>query len=363
MRRNFSNQRFGADVVESTHCHWHRRLNIPTLDTDMTEEGNSRLVGRKRSLSLVKTVSKSPTPTFFVKGHAGGPYCRFFSLQAIFVAIMMSMMMSLLYQPVPTMGFRGGSFHSGRRIQIHCQLRPALFLSSSSSDAAAAALAFHKDQVTLMPDATYESELIVKKSRFIALARHVSSWTEAQTFVDQTKVDHPKARHWCSAFRGVVVVDSDDNDGTRSSSTVITERCNDDGEPSGTAGQPILNALQTEGDLVNVVCVVVRYFGGIKLGAGGLIRAYGGAARQVLREAPQDVVVPTTVFVATGIAAQHVGSVYDCVSKFGGTTADESYDDSDGSLTLTVTCEWNTVQQIQDTLKDATRGSVDFVSP
>jgi uncharacterized YigZ family protein len=239
--------------------------------------------------------------------------------------------------------------------------------SSSSSDAtdtAAISSSSGMNQVTLTPGNTYESEMVVKKSRFIALARHVSSWADAQAFIDQTKVDHPKARHWCSAFRGVVVVDTESankNDAS-GSSTVITERCNDDGEPSGTAGQPILNALQTEGDLVNVVCVVVRYFGGIKLGAGGLIRAYGGAARQVLREAPQDIVVPTTTFVAKGIAAQYVGSVYDCVSKFGGSTADESYDDIDGSLTLAITCDWNSAEHIQRTLKDSTRGSVEFGS-
>ncbi|KAG7342460.1 UPF0029 domain containing protein [Nitzschia inconspicua] len=241
----------------------------------------------------------------------------------------------------------------------------ALFSTSTSSDGTTSASGGLHQQVTLTPGATYESELIVKKSTFIALARHVSCWTDAQAFIEQTKIDHPKARHWCSAYRGVVVVDSQDNDsksvGGSNSSTVITERCNDDGEPSSTAGQPILNALQTEGDLVNVVCVVVRYFGGIKLGAGGLIRAYGGAARQLLRESPQDIVIPTTTFVVKGISAKYVGSVYDCVSKFGGSTADETYDDDTGDLTVSITCEWSCKEQIQDSLNDATRGSVEIL--
>jgi uncharacterized YigZ family protein len=237
--------------------------------------------------------------------------------------------------------------------------RTRLFMSSSSS--------VNTEQRTLTPGEVYESELIVKKSRFVALAKHVSSWSEAQAFVDQTRLNHPKARHWCLGFRGVVVMESDDNvdgvlGGSSTAAAVITERCNDDGEPSGTAGQPILNALQTEGDLVNAVCVVVRYFGGIKLGAGGLIRAYGGAARQVLREAPRQVVIPTSTFVASHIAAQYVGSVYDTISKHGGTTCDESYDSHDGNLTLSVTCAWNVADQIRDSLKDATRGEVKFVN-
>ncbi|KAL3897640.1 MAG: hypothetical protein SGARI_006872 [Bacillariaceae sp.] len=228
-------------------------------------------------------------------------------------------------------------------------------LSAAASSSSSSSV--NTEQRTLTPGTVFESELIVKKSRFIALAKHASSWSEAQAFVEQTKLDHPKARHWCSGFRGMVIVESDSNDGT---AEVITERCNDDGEPSGTAGQPILNALQTEGDLINTVCVVVRYFGGIKLGAGGLIRAYGGAARQVLREAPQEVVIPTTTFEAQSIAAQYIGAVYDCVSKLGGTTSDESYGDDDGHLKVSITCDRNLGDQLQSILKDATRGSIRF---
>jgi putative IMPACT (imprinted ancient) family translation regulator len=182
-------------------------------------------------------------------------------------------------------------------------------------------------------------------------------------------MDHPKARHWCSAFRGIVVTDTSEDghdddqryDNRLGDSTILTERCNDDGEPNGTAGQPILNALQTEGNLVNVVCVVVRYFGGIKLGTGGLIRAYGSAARQVLNDAPQSVLVPISTLVASCIAPHYVGSVYDVVSKFGASTANEIYHDCDnGSLTLSILCERRLVEQLRDTLKDITRGTVKF---
>lgn len=86
----------------------------------------------------------------------------------------------------------------------------------------------------------------VKKSRFLGHAKHVENWSEAQTYIDEVKALHPKARHWCyAACFGV---------------NPVSARCSDDGEPTGTAGQPILNAINGE-ELSDVVCVVVRYSG------------------------------------------------------------------------------------------------------
>ena len=190
--------------------------------------------------------------------------------------------------------------------------------------------------------------MVVKKSRFIALAKHVPNWKDAQSFIHETREQHPKARHWCTAYRGLTA------------GSVVTERCDDDGEPSGTAGQPILNALGTEGDLIDVVCVVVRYFGGIKLGAGGLIRSYGGAAREVLREATKQIVIPTSTVKASNIEAQYVGAVYDCISKCNGTPSEETYKE-DGTLTLSITCQYDQLERLQSNLLDSTRGSIVFV--
>ena len=98
---------------------------------------------------------------------------------------------------------------------------------------------------TLAPG-SHQSEMEVKKSRFIGYAQHVETWPEAQAYIEQVKMEHPKARHWCVGFRCGV--------------NPVSERCNDDGEPQGTAGLPILGAIRGE-DLSDVVCVVVRYFG------------------------------------------------------------------------------------------------------
>ena len=118
-----------------------------------------------------------------------------------------------------------------------------------------------------------------RMSKFLGFAHPVRTETAALEWVEHYQKLHHKARHWCYAFCCGV--------------NPVSERCSDDGEPTGTAGQPILNAINGE-ELSDVICVVVRYFGGTKLGAGGLIRAYGGAARQVLDEAPKEVLIPTT---------------------------------------------------------------------
>mmetsp|Transcript_13960 Transcript_13960/g.30530 ORF Transcript_13960/g.30530 Transcript_13960/m.30530 type:complete len:121 (-) Transcript_13960:312-674(-) len=113
-------------------------------------------------------------------------------------------------------------------------------------------------------------------------------------------------------------------------------------------------------DLTNLVCVLVRYFGGIKLGAGGLIRAYGGAARQVLREAaPYQIVIPKAIVQIT-VPANCIGSLYDLLGNDSFSSGgDEAYN-ADGSLSLTVSCVADQVQSFRDSLMDATRGQVQF---
>lgn len=115
--------------------------------------------------------------------------------------------------------------------------------------------------------ASYE----IQKSRFIAYTSHVETEAEAKDFVTAIKKKHFDARHNCSAW--VLGADSSQ------------QKSNDDGEPGGTAGNPILEAIKQHG-LTNVVVVVTRYFGGIKLGAGGLIRAYSHTASLGLEATP-----------------------------------------------------------------------------
>ncbi len=115
-----------------------------------------------------------------------------------------------------------------------------------------------------------EVEIIVRKSRFIARVFPVDSEKEAEAYVKKVKEKHKDATH--NVFAWQVGINK------------TMQRCSDDGEPAGTAGRPVLEVIKQK-DLVNVLVVVTRYFGGIKLGAGGLIRAYSQAAREGLDEA------------------------------------------------------------------------------
>lgn len=109
--------------------------------------------------------------------------------------------------------------------------------------------------------------LEINKSKFFAYKYDLSSVDEVKDIINSLKKEHKKARHFCYAY----VFNKD----------MISEKCSDDGEPSGTAGYPILNVIKKK-NLTNILVVVVRYFGGIKLGAGGLTRAYTKACAGVL---------------------------------------------------------------------------------
>ncbi|MEW4384784.1 YigZ family protein [Staphylococcus epidermidis] len=110
-------------------------------------------------------------------------------------------------------------------------------------------------------------ENVISKSRFIAYIKPVLTENEAKAFIDEIKTKHKDATHNCSAY----TVGPEMN----------IQKANDDGEPSGTAGIPMLEILKKL-EIHNVCVVVTRYFGGIKLGAGGLIRAYSGTVRDVI---------------------------------------------------------------------------------
>ena len=120
---------------------------------------------------------------------------------------------------------------------------------------------------TIKEDGQVQEE--IKKSRFICHAKRVYSEEGARDFITAIKKEHYKATHNCSAF----II------GERSE----IKRTSDDGEPSGTAGVPMLGLLENH-NLTNICVVVTRYFGGIKLGAGGLIRAYAGSVALAVKE-------------------------------------------------------------------------------
>lgn len=109
-----------------------------------------------------------------------------------------------------------------------------------------------------------KEEIIIKNSRFIALLYPIDTIEEVDDFLDQARCEYPKATHYTYAYR----LDH-------------LEKSSDDREPGGTAGVPILNVLQKQ-EMNHILAIVIRYFGGIKLGAGGLVRAYSKAVQMAL---------------------------------------------------------------------------------
>ena len=125
------------------------------------------------------------------------------------------------------------------------------------------------------------AEIVEKKSRFIAQIQHVETEDEALEFIASVKKEHSQARHNVYAY----IVKG---------AGALSERIRftDDGEPSGTAGKPVLETLQ-HASLQNIACVVTRYFGGTLLGTGGLVRAYSGAVKAAIENATMsDTIVP-----------------------------------------------------------------------
>ncbi len=122
-----------------------------------------------------------------------------------------------------------------------------------------------------IPSENGEAEIVIQKSRFIAQAFSIDARGEVGGILDQLKRKHPKARHHCYAFIAGAPNDSQ------------VYGFSDDGEPNGTAGKPMLKVLMHSG-IGHILVVVTRYFGGVKLGTGGLVRAYTDATNEVLGE-------------------------------------------------------------------------------
>jgi len=184
---------------------------------------------------------------------------------------------------------------------------------------------------TLAAPARFES--LVKKSRFLARAAPLEDPVQAAGFL--ASVHEADATHNCWAWR-----------------VGEAYRSSDDGEPAGTAGRPILAAIDSQG-LDRVVVVVARWFGGIKLGAGGLVRAYGGAASECLRTGARVALVERTrATLACGF--EHVGTAHQLAAQFGAVKRDEAF--SGDGLRLDLDVPRERLQALQSALRDATRG-------
>lgn len=182
-----------------------------------------------------------------------------------------------------------------------------------------------------------EGELVEKKSRFIATTRPVETEEEAVAFIEEMKKKYWDARHNCSAYvlgdRGQI------------------QRCSDDGEPSQTAGRPMLDVLLGEG-IRNACVVVTRYFGGTLLGTGGLVRAYSGAVQEGLRHST---VLEKHLGSRTRIITDYngIGKIQYVAAQMGLTTLDTVYTDQ---VEVTLMVPAGQVQELIHQVTEKTNG-------
>lgn len=184
-------------------------------------------------------------------------------------------------------------------------------------------------------------EITEKKSRFIATLAPVSSEEEAVAVITNLKKKYWDARHNCSAY----IIAAEEADG------IDIEKCSDDGEPSRTAGMPMLDILRNE-NLKNVVVVVTRYFGGILLGTGGLVRAYQAATKAGI-EAAETGVTRELLRIRITTDYNGYGRLEALASKNGFSIDNTVFTDKVSSLVL---CEENEFESISSKMTEATAG-------
>lgn len=182
-----------------------------------------------------------------------------------------------------------------------------------------------------------EGELVEKKSRFIATTRPVESEEEAIAFIDEMKKTYWDARHNCSAYvigeRGQI------------------QRCSDDGEPSQTAGRPMLDVLLGE-EIRNICVVVTRYFGGTLLGTGGLVRAYSGAVQEALKNSTiLEKCRGSRIEITTDYNG--IGKIQYIAAQMGLTTLDTAYTDK---VLVTLMVPTAQIQELTHQVTEKTNG-------
>ncbi len=189
-----------------------------------------------------------------------------------------------------------------------------------------------------IPEKFTETEIVVVNSRFIASAAPVFSNDEARAFINSVKERFPDATHHVPAY----VIGYGNS---------VSAYCTDDGEPSGSAGRPLLAVVQGSG--FGDICVVVtRYFGGTKLGIGGLVRAYGDAGKAVLEILPRAEKIPTyTVMLA--VEYSYFERVRLMLKKYGAQTLDEDFG---ADVTITARFTEEKLEPFQLELSELTRG-------
>lgn len=187
----------------------------------------------------------------------------------------------------------------------------------------------------LAKETVYQEE--IKKSRFIARAVPVDR--VADGFASLDRIRQERATHHCWAYR----IGQD-------------YRFSDDGEPAGTAGKPILNAIERQ-DIDKVMVIVIRYYGGIKLGAGGLARAYGGCAAKCLQAASLKPVIALTE-IRLRVEFADIGTLYPVIDRLGAEKIEERYEQN--GLLIKLRIDREKCQAMRVSLKDSTSGRIVF---
>ena len=184
-----------------------------------------------------------------------------------------------------------------------------------------------------------ETETVIKKSRFIAQVHPVRDEAEVGEILTAVKKEHYKATHVCSAYILYTVPEK--------------KKASDDGEPSGTAGRPILDVIERK-NLKNVLVLVIRYFGGIKLGASGLVRAYAGAASDVLANA---IVIEKTLCDTPTIIIDYpqYGGLANKLSEWGTLPVNEIFEDK---VTLSFEIPVSETESFHQKLIDTLNGRI-----
>lgn len=184
--------------------------------------------------------------------------------------------------------------------------------------------------------AAHRHDAVIENSEFLAFAERADTPEAALAQLAALRTRYPDATHHCWAYR-----------------IGPAYRFGDDGEPGGTAGAPILRAIEGQG-VDHVMVVVVRYYGGVKLGTGGLVRAYGGTAAECLRTAPRLEVRPRQT-VQVSVPFEHLSGLYHLLGTWDTQRGEETYTAT--GVTLPVKVYPEDVDGFGAALRDATRGS------
>ncbi|GAV59240.1 UPF0029 domain-containing protein [Cephalotus follicularis] len=228
--------------------------------------------------------------------------------------------------PMPLAITKPISHHHHRLLAIVTPGRRSMVTTSSSSSSSSSNAGAY---TTIKEIVTFKKE--IKKSKFIAIAGPITDEPSAHSFLSQVR--DQRATHNCWAYK---VGDQ--------------YRSNDDGEPSGTAGKPIYTAIVSSG-LDRVMVVVIRYFGGIELGTGGLVRAYNGVASECLRNAPS-CLVKSKVPMGVEVPFDLIGVLYHQLQSFQVEDIMQDYDiGKDGMTMVTFKVHFDQVEKLEDAIK------------